>query len=214
MDSTVPTDIPDVYECLGLMDRYHMLPNIKDHSIVVARVAEVITDGLIAAGHDLSMEMVIAGALLHDIGKTACLDNNDDHAVKGYEICLEHNLYAIADIIAEHVILKTYAPEKDFTEKEIVYYADKRVNHDQVVSLPERLEYILKRYGMNNEARCRAIKKNYALCRDLEKRMFTSLLFDPDNIFDLIMTKRSILDAEAKEMMAGISFRREFGSKS
>ena len=209
MNSTVPTNIPDVYKCLGLMDRYQMLPNIKDHSIVVARVAEVITDGLISAGHELSMETVIAGALLHDIGKTACLDNDGDHAVKGYEICLEHNLHAIADIIAEHVILKTYAPEKDFTEKEIVYYADKRVNHNQVVSLQERLEYIIERYGMNNEARCRAIKKNYALCQDLEKRMFASLIFDPDNIFDLIMIKHSVLDAEAKGMMAEMPFRGE-----
>jgi uncharacterized protein len=149
MYSTNQAGTPDVKECLGLMRQYHMLPNIKDHSIIVARVAELITEGLIAAGHYLSMETVIAGALLHDIGKTACLDNNEDHAAKGFEICLAHNLNSIADIIAEHVILKTYKPEYGFAEKEIVYYADKRVNHDQVVSLKERLEYILERYGKN-----------------------------------------------------------------
>ena len=192
MDAKSP-DIPDVEECLGLMKHYHMLSNIKDHSIVVAQVAEVITNGLIAAGHELSMETVIAGALLHDIGKTACLGNDDDHAAKGLEICLAHNLNSIADIIAEHVILKNYSAAKNFAEKEIVYYADKRVNHDQVVSLEERLEYILERYGMNNEIRCRAIKKNYARCRDLEKRMFSFLAFEPDNISDLVVAQRSKL---------------------
>lgn len=186
-------DIPNVDECLGLMKQYHMLSNIKDHSIVVAQVAEVITNGLIAAGHELSMDTVIAGALLHDIGKTACLGNDDDHAAKGFEICLAHDLNSIADIIAEHVILKNYSAEKNFAEKEIVYYADKRVNHDQVVSLEERLEYILERYGMNNEIRCRAIKKNYDRCRDLEKRMFSFLLFEPDNISDLVVAQRSKL---------------------
>jgi uncharacterized protein len=192
MDAKSP-DIPDVEECLGLMKQYQMLSNIKDHSIVVAQVAEVITNGLIAARHKLSMETVIAGALLHDIGKTACLGNDDDHAAKGFEICLAHNLNSIADIVAEHVILKNYSAEKNFAEKEIVYYADKRVNHDQIVSLEERLEYILERYGMNNEIRCRAIKKNYDRCRDLEKRMFSFLSFEPDNISDLVVVHRSKL---------------------
>jgi len=176
------------------MEQYHMLANIKDHSIVVARVAEIITNGLIAAGHDLSIEKVIAGALLHDIGKTACLDNDDDHAAKGLEICLAHNLEAIADIIAEHVILKNFTPENGLTEKEIVYYADKRVNHDQVVSLEERLTYIIKRYGMNNDFRYRSIKKNYARCQDLEKKMFSFLPFGPPDLPDLLNKHRSALD--------------------
>jgi putative nucleotidyltransferase with HDIG domain len=193
-----PFTIPGVNECLDLMEQYHMLPNIKDHSIVVTEVAGVITNGLIAAGYDLSLETVIAGALLHDIGKTACLDNDDDHAARGLEICLAHNLKTIADIVAEHVILKNYAPQNGFAEKEIVYYADKRVNHDKVVSLEERLDYILERYGMNNEVRCRAIKRNYALCQDLEKRMFSFLTFDPADISELLIAQQSILDQNKK----------------
>lgn len=193
-----PFTIPGVNECLDLMEQYHMLPNIKDHSIVVTEVAGVITKGLIAAGYDLSLETVIAGALLHDIGKTACLDNDDDHAARGLEICLAHNLKTIADIVAEHVILKSYAPQNGFAEKEIVYYADKRVNHDKVVSLEERLAYILKRYGMNNEVRCRAIKRNYARCQDLEKRMFSFLTFDPADISELLFAQQSIIDQNKK----------------
>jgi len=196
--NSTPVAIPGVNDCLDLMEQYHMLPNIKDHSIMVAKVAEIITNDLIAAGQELSLEMVIAGALLHDIGKTACLDNDDDHAARGLDICLAHNLETIADIVAEHVILKNYAPENGFREKEIVYYADKRVNHDQVVSLEERLAYILERYGMNNEVRCRAIRKNYARCRDLEKRMFSLLAFEPADISGLLITQRSAIDRNAK----------------
>jgi uncharacterized protein len=184
-------NIPSVNECLDLMEQYHMLPNIKDHSIVVARVAEIITNGLIAAGHKLSMDRVIAGALLHDIGKTACLDNNDDHAAKGVEICLAHNLDPIADIVGEHVILRNYSPGNNFTEKEIVYYADKRVNHDQVVNLEERLAYILERYSIDNAVLCQVIKRNYALCQDLEKRMFSFLSFEPFDIPELLAVKQT-----------------------
>ncbi|MDX1776219.1 MAG: HDIG domain-containing protein [Desulfobulbales bacterium] len=186
--------IPGVKECLNLMEQYHMLPNIMEHSIVVARVAEVITNSLIRAGkNQLSLEKVIAGSLLHDIGKTACLNNDDDHAARGFEICLSHNLEPIADIVAEHVILKNFTPESGFTEKEIVYYADKRVNHNQVVSLEERLAYILERYGMNNKIRCLAIKKNYGLCRELEMRMFSLIAFEPHDIEEMLQKEHSVI---------------------
>jgi uncharacterized protein len=188
-----PLKIPNVKECLDLMEQYHMLPNIKEHSIVVTRVAEIITSSLITVGHKLSLDKVIAGALLHDIGKTACLDNDDDHAAKGVEIVLAHNLKPIADIVGEHVILENYSTGNNFTEKEIVYYADKRVNHDQVVSLEERLTYILDRYGMNNVVRCEAIKRNYALCQDLEKRMFSSLSFEPFHISGMLAEHQSTI---------------------
>ncbi|MBW2466823.1 MAG: HDIG domain-containing protein [Deltaproteobacteria bacterium] len=168
-----------------------MLPNIKDHSIVVARVAEVIAAVLNLFGHQLSLDKIIAGALLHDIGKTSCLDNDEDHAAKGVEICMAHNFGTIADIVGEHVILRNYTVSRQFTEKEIVYYADKRVSHDQVVSLEERLAYILERYGMNNVVRCEAIKRNYALCRKLEKSMFSFLPFEPFDIPTLLTTRES-----------------------
>ena len=186
-------NIPSINECLDLMEQYHMLPNIKDHSIVVTEVAKVIATGLTEVGHELSMEKIIAGALLHDIGKTACLDNDDDHAAKGVEIVLAHNLKPIADIVGEHVILENYSTGNNFTEKEIVYYADKRVNHDQVVSLEERLAYILQRYGLNNVVRCEAIKRNYALCHGLEMRMFLSLPFEPLDISELLTEHQSII---------------------
>jgi putative nucleotidyltransferase with HDIG domain len=183
--------IPDIQECLALMDQYHMLPNIKDHSIVVAGVAQIIAEGLINAGQTLSMAKILGGALLHDIGKTACLDNEDDHAAKGVEICLVHNLAPIADIVAEHVILRNTSTGKTFSETEIVYYADKRVNHDQVVNLEERLAYILDRYGANNLVLCEAIKRNYKWCRNLEERMFALLEFQPEEIGVLLKNRKT-----------------------
>ena len=170
-----------------------MLPNIKEHSIVVTRVAEIITSSLITVGHKLSLDKVIAGALLHDIGKTACLDNEDDHAAKGIEICRAHKLEPIADIVEEHVILRNYSPGNNFAEKEIVYYADKRVNHNQVVSLEERLAYILERYGLDNVVRRQAIKRNYALCQELEKEIFSLLPFEPFDIQELLVERQTTI---------------------
>ncbi len=174
--------IPSVDKCFNLMDVYSMLPNIRAHSIIVARVAYLLAMNLEKAGILLSTEKVIAGALLHDIGKTLCLNTNEDHAVKGREICLAEKLDDIADIVAEHVILKSYDLESDPNEKAIVYYADKRVNHDVVVDLGQRLEYILNRYGRENENLKKRIKENYAQCVALEKKMFSLLDFQPSDV--------------------------------
>ena len=185
---------PNIKECFELMEQHHMLSNIKDHSIMVARVAEIISSALNDKGHRLSMDIIFAGALLHDIGKTACLNNDDDHAVMGVQICLAHNLESITDVVAEHVILSDYSTGNNFTEKHIVYYADKRVNHDQVVSLKERLTYILERYGRNNIVRCEAIKKNYARCQNLEQRLFAALPFEPGDLQEMVGTYCSRID--------------------
>jgi len=170
--------IPTVDDCCRLMAEYGMLGNIRDHSMLVARVAALLVDNIRQAGAVLSRERAVAGALLHDIGKTACLNTEEDHAARGREVCLAHGMVEIAEIVAQHVILRDTGREA-FTEEEIVYYADKRVNHDQVVSLAERLVYILDRYGRQDARRHQAIRANFERCKALENRIFAGLPFGP-----------------------------------
>lgn len=183
-------NIPTVETCLQLMEDYRMLDNIKAHSKVVARVAELITVGLtLRNGEALNLDLVISASLLHDIAKTPCLDSCCDHAKVGGEICREHGFAEIADIVEEHVVIKSNGSGR-ITEKEIVYYADKRVNHDQVVSLHDRLDYILERYARNNAVRYDLIQQNFAKCLKMEKRIFDSLDFSPEQLASQIMAKR------------------------
>jgi len=174
--------IPSVEDCFELMEKYGMLENIKAHSIIVEKLANIIAKGLREAGADISLEKVTAGALMHDIGKTPCLDSGGNHAVIGAEICLKNHLDEISDIVGEHVRLKNYRLNKEINEKEIVYYADKRVNHDSVVSLEERLEYILIHYGRNREPLCQLIRENFNLSKDVEKKLFANLNFMPEDL--------------------------------
>ncbi|MBW1980803.1 MAG: HDIG domain-containing protein [Deltaproteobacteria bacterium] len=164
-----------------------MLDNIREHSIVVAKIAHLIAETLSTAGARVSVEATLAAALLHDIGKTLCLRNGGDHAALGRVICLRHKFDEIADIIGEHVILQTFDPQDGISEKEIVYYADKRVNHSSVVSLDERLRYILERYGRDNPLRRQWIISNFATCRAVERKLFAHLHFTPSEVGRLIM---------------------------
>ena len=150
--------------------------------MVVAAVGRLIARSLRRQGLPIDTDMVVAGALLHDIGKTPCLGDDGSHAGLGAEICLDHGLDTIAPIVARHVILRDFRPQGDITETEIVYYADKRVKHDKVVNLDERLRDILKRYGHKNPELHRLIRKNFQVCLAVEEKIFKLLPFAPDDV--------------------------------
>jgi len=188
------SNIPTREQCLALMDQYGMLANIRAHSLLVTNVAEEILNGLMTGNESgvglPEKELVLAGALLHDIAKTICLQQDCMHAQKGRDICLEHGYPAISEIVCEHVLLKEFSPERYaqgiFYAKEIVYYADKRVCHDTIVSIEERLAYILERYGNNDEERFQRIKDNFKRCRILEDNLFSRIHFAPEELAERV----------------------------
>lgn len=189
--------IPTIDQCLDLIDEYRMLENIRAHSFKVARVAELLVDGLIEKQYPAKTlpdrDLVISGALLHDIAKTRCLKSGGQHAAEGAQICILHGYPALAEIVLEHVILEQFEEprykEGFFVPKEIVYYADKRVRHDQVVSLSERLDYILERYGENDPTRHRLIKMNFDQTKRLEYYLFNQLPFSPSELTEMISSE-------------------------
>ncbi len=177
--------IPDTAECLRLMDRYRMPAHIRDHSLMVARVAKILARALAERGEDIRVELVVAGALLHDIAKALCLEGDCQHAELGREICREHGYTELEPLVAEHVHL-----EEGFTghcgEREIVYYADKRVNHDRVVSLEQRRDDVIRRYASGDPVRQEAIRQNFELCRRLEEHIFARLPLEPGDLGHLL----------------------------
>jgi uncharacterized protein len=178
--------IPSVQQCFALMTKYEMLENIKAHSIMVERIASLIARGLREAGENLSLELVTAGALMHDIAKTRSIKTKENHSAIGSEICLHNHLEELAEIVAEHVVLRNFSKSGAVQEKEIVYYADKRVNHDKVVSLEERLAYLIRQYGNGDETLIRRMGKNFDLCKEVESKLFSKLPFAPEDVAGMI----------------------------
>lgn len=186
--------IPSIAQCFQLMEQYAMLPNIREHSLMVGRVAGLIGSELARAGRGLSQELIVTGALLHDIAKTASLERELRHDELGREICLRHGFDELAEIVAEHVVLKKGVPE-NCTEKEIVYYADKRVLHDAVVTLETRLDYIIHRYGNGDEGLHVRIRQNFAQAHAIEARLFAELDFSPAELGARLNRDRFLLEA-------------------
>ena len=144
--------IPSRAECDELMARYSMLPNIVEHSIQVMNVSLAITDNL-KSGVPINRDLVIAAALLHDITKTKSLVTKERHDASGGLLLRELGFPSTADIVEQHVIIHNVNLEGRLEEREIVYYADKRVLHDTIVTIDERLHDLVQRYGTTEEIR-------------------------------------------------------------
>jgi len=157
MTENITDRIPTGTECEELMARYAMLPNIIAHSRQVMRVALAVADHL-KDGVSVNRDLVLAAALLHDITKTRSLKTKERHAASGGALLRELGFHGVAAIVEQHVILRNFNPEGSLEETEIVYYADKRVMHDTVVTLDERIRDLIRRYATGEEIRDQILK--------------------------------------------------------
>jgi putative nucleotidyltransferase with HDIG domain len=144
--------IPSREECEKLMVQHSMRPNIVDHSIQVMNISTAITDNL-KNGVSLNRNLVIAAALLHDITKTRSLETNERHDISGGELLRKMGFTSVAEIVEQHIIFQNFNPQGRLEEREIIFYTDKRVNHDKIVTIDERVHYLIQRYGDTEEIR-------------------------------------------------------------
>lgn len=185
IEDIAPLPLPSYRDCLALMDAHGMLPNIRAHSYRVRQVATFLGEALVAAGFDLSLPLVATGALLHDLGKTPCLGTLNNHAEWGAAVLDGLGYAQLAQVVREHVVLDAgVADHRPLREAEVVNYADKRVLHDEVVSLEVRFADAQRRYGRTPEALAR-IQGIKVKALALEEKLFASLEFKPSHLLHL-----------------------------
>jgi len=180
-----PIRIPTEAQCRELIASMGMLENIEAHCRQVCRVSLLIADHVQGEGGSLNRDLIRAAALLHDITKTRSLQTHEDHAETGAAMLADLGYTEVGCIIGQHVRLDRYVAAGGPTEAEIVNYADKRVLHDRIVPLGERMGYILERYGREQE-RKRAILLLWEKTEALEGRLFAGLPFAPDDLPGLL----------------------------
>lgn len=169
-------------DCLQLMCNMLMPEHIVVHSIQVCRVATCITDHLTSKRNHLDGQLIQAAALLHDITKSRSFETAENHALTGGQQLADLGYPEIGSLVRQHVRLDDYSDPKDISEAVIVNYADKRVLHDRIVSLDERMRYIQQRYGTQPQHRHR-IQLLWDKTQMLEKQMFKQLPFSPEDLY-------------------------------
>jgi putative nucleotidyltransferase with HDIG domain len=175
--------IPSAETCRLLIAEMGMLENIVAHSLQVCRVSLLLADHLGQAG--LNRELIRAAALLHDITKTRSFQTLENHDETGELLLADLGYPEVARIVGQHVCLKRYDASPVPTEAEIVNYSDKRVLHDRIVPLGERMGYILERYG-REPARRQDILRLWKRTETLEERLFAGLSIAPDDVGRLL----------------------------
>lgn len=173
--------IPDRARCLELMEEEGMPSHIRGHSEQVARVALAIGKALNGAGETVNLGLIEAGALLHDIRKIHSINDGGNHARQGADFVSSLGYTELAPLVLRHVNLGEWDPKGRVDEAEIINYADKRVRHEEIVSLQERFVDLLERYGVCEGSRARILRLREEM-EMLEAKLFANLPFGPEEI--------------------------------
>jgi putative nucleotidyltransferase with HDIG domain len=180
-------NMPSKNDCFQLMCEMQMPEHIVAHSLHVCRVAESLADHLKSKGIHLDRQLVQAAALLHDITKPRSFETAENHALTGGQLLVDLGYPEIGNLVRQHVRLDDHSDPKRLSEAVIINYADKRVLHDRIVSLDERMRYIQEKYGTQPEHKHR-IRLLWQKTAVLERHMFKYLPFSPADLHHHLST--------------------------
>ena len=146
--------VPDEEMIRQMYDESGTPCNVIDHMKAVADYQDRLLDELEAAGVVFDRELLRAAALLHDIKRL-----EKDHAVASAKYVAERGFNEIAALIeGHHSPADPGSKSEDLSAADILYYADKRVQGSNIVSVAERFAASAKKCTTEE-----AIKKHDAL---------------------------------------------------
>jgi len=208
-------ELPTKEECYNLLKEYHVPRNVVAHSENVAKVSIFLAKKLKDKGQDVNIELVERAALLHDLVRICDFKSFEKDHFKdfGFEITDDeyeemkkvrekfidqHHAEACFDILKEqypelalvikkhrYIYIMSKNDKPKTWEEKIVYYADKRVKHDEIVSLKDRLDDGEKRnhHMAEKDSERRAKLRN--LNFELEKEIFNIIEINPEALNNL-----------------------------
>lgn len=206
--------LPTRQQCFEMMDQFHVPLHIRKHGLAVAKLGVFLARKLKEKGVSVDVDVVDRACVLHDILRICDLRESGydrsrqvitdkDRAkwrqlrAKFPKFCHEDAAFALLrgayPELALAVRRHRYAAlldEKDKPrtwEEKLVYYADKRVMHDRIVPLKQRLEEAHKRNVHLRQTQAQSkvdIEKVDALIFELEQEIFNEIDLDPVEITD------------------------------
>jgi len=185
--------------------------HVRAHCAQVAKVAMQVAEAFIQQGEIIDLNLIYTSALLHDVTRVCDFKTLDkkrfDEAVtdkkwkRWEDLRKTHQGFHHADIAKKFFIEIGYPktaeaifthkstmivtePERLNTlEKKLIYYADKRVKHDEVVTLTERFRDGKERYGKyNDDDETRLFDEVERATFQLEKELLEGLSIKPADI--------------------------------
>lgn len=221
-------NLPTHKECLAIIEAHHVPPHIINHSMVVAKLAVFLARKLKEKGETVDISLTESACLLHDIVRVCDIKELDysrigrpvtaedkakwhqlqkkyehiPHEDAAYDI-LKEKYPALALTIKKHkyTALLDEKEKPNTWEEKLVYYADKRVMHDKIVPLEERLTEGHKRNALFYESQAQRqaiIAKVDSLIFKMEKEIFDRIGLNPLDITNDFINSNSVTDNRSK----------------
>ena len=156
------TKIPTKQECIKILKGNNVPDNIIAHLKAVCAFSLKVCGILKKRGIKINKQLVAAGALLHDVKR---LSHN--HVIAGYEFVKSLGYPEVAELVKKHGLENLekdgFAPKT--WEEKIVFYSDKRIKNDKVVTIDERFVYIMQKYKKED------VKKELNFTKAIEKEL-------------------------------------------
>ena len=178
------SNIPTFKNCIQLLFEYSVPDKIISHLLFTAKTAINIAELLKNKTFPINCDLVLAGALLHDIGRSQ--SHNIDHGIVGGKILKTHGFpLELVSIVEKHIYAGISAyeakdlglPSEDFIprtyEEKIVAYSDNISKKKELLSL-EQVLLRFKRYLPDTNPILVRV-------RDLDKEIKTLLANDKED---------------------------------
>jgi len=164
---------PSQEECEALLREFEVPENILTHTKMVRRIANFLAKKISEKGTKIDLELVDKASLVHDFTKIYCFENNCSHVQEAERILSEKGFPEFGKLVKQHGLEEVNGFDKNtLIETKVVWYSDKRVNNDKLVSLGARYIYLKQRYGTTNDKKMQGILSTEENAKKTEKELF------------------------------------------
>jgi len=216
--------LPTRKECFVILAEYHVPPHIVSHSKAVAKLAVFLAQRLNENGAAVDVTLMEGACLLHDLLRVHDFKESDykrfernlpeqerakwrrlrakykamNHEDAAYDI-LKKQYPALALTIKRHqyMALLDESEKPESWEEKLLYYADKRVMHDKIMPLKQRLaeghERNMHLHGSAAQSKINTAKVD-PLIYEMEKEIFEKIGLDPLEVTEECIDSRSMID--------------------
>ncbi len=154
---------PTEAECDAICSLLQGPERVIVHGRMVAEVARVLAVHLNQKGFALDLPLVVAAGRLHDIARS-----QPEHAKAGAKLLSDLGYPRVGSVVAQHTDLGKHGPS--LTEADLIYYADKCVTEDRLVSIEERFAPSRRRHADRLDI-LRKVQRRFSDAREIEARI-------------------------------------------
>jgi putative nucleotidyltransferase with HDIG domain len=146
LDCLNSRNIPSMFECFQILRENQADESVRSHCQMVAGLALALAFRLNLAGAGLDEDLVLAGALLHDVTR-----QQPEHPLTGASLLKKKGYPRVAEIVAGHMDIDVNE-EEPISETEVVFLADKTVKGNSIINTSERCTAMLEKYKDDQDA--------------------------------------------------------------